>query len=374
MNTTQVWQYVTLTRRIYLIDCPGIVPTSAKSDSQTSTVLKGVVRISNLPTPSEHIPALLRRVKPVYISRTYGIPLPGSSPAASTSSNPSNAAVDENGDASKQVTRGWDAEELLEKLARMKGRLLKGGEPDREGVAKILLEDWVRGRIPFFVGPPERSEDINRKEEKERRVKDSAVKAGERTKVERAGREKEKEGGKREKRESKKEREERERREKKVPGVRQNLGSIMQKITFEAEDIKPLEVDEDVEEVEDDGSDAEGEDGDVVLGAEDEEEGDDGVLAWNDVFPEAGEAESSASARVLETVDGNDAGDDNDELESGSGSGSDDASGGPSSFFAFPPFCVRFDLARLPVPGSSADLFLSSVYSSSSMHLYSWAF
>lgn len=123
------------------------------------------------------------------------------------------------------------------------------------------------------------------------------------------------------------------RREKKVPGVRQNLGSIMQKITFEAEDVRPLEVegDLDAEEVEDDGSDVEGEDGDVVLGAE-EDEGDDGVLAWNDVFPEAGEAESSASAsaRVLETVD--DAGDDNDELESGSGSGSDDASGGPSSF------------------------------------------
>ncbi|EIM83263.1 NGP1NT-domain-containing protein [Stereum hirsutum FP-91666 SS1] len=323
---TKVWQYITLTRRIYLIDCPGIVPTSAKSDSQTSTVLKGVVRISNLPTPSEHIPALLRRVKPVYISRTYGIPLPGSSPAISsngaTSSDP---AVNEDGGA--PVSRGWDAEELLEKLARMKGRLLKGGEPDREGVAKILLEDWVRGRIPFFVGPPERSEDINRKEEKERRVKDSAVKAGERTKVERAGREKgEKEGEKREKRESKKEREERERREKKVPGVRQNLGSIMQKITFEAEDVRPLEVDEDVEEeVEDDGSDAEGED--VVLGAEDGDEGDDGVLAWNDVFPEAGDAESSASisARVLETVDG--AGDDEMESGSGSGSGSDDASG-----------------------------------------------
>lgn len=315
VNTTQVWQYITLTRRIYLIDCPGIVPTSAKSDSQTSTVLKGVVRISNLPTPSEHIPALLRRVKPVYIARTYGIPLPSSSASSDPTANEDGGAP---------VSRGWDAEELLEKLARMKGRLLKGGEPDREGVAKILLEDWVRGRIPFFVGPPERSEDINRKEEKERRIKDSAVKAGERTKVEKEGREK------REKRESKKEREERERREKKVPGVRQNLGSIMQKITFEAEDVRPLEVegDLDVEEVEDDGSDGEGEDGDVVLGAE-EEEGDDGVLAWNDVFPEAGEAESSASARVLETVD--DTGDDNDELESGSGSGSDDASGGPSS-------------------------------------------
>ena len=40
---TKVWQYITLTKRIYLIDCPGIVPTSAR-DSQAATVLKGVVR------------------------------------------------------------------------------------------------------------------------------------------------------------------------------------------------------------------------------------------------------------------------------------------------------------------------------------------
>jgi nuclear GTP-binding protein len=31
---------------------------------------------------------------------------------------------------------------------------LKGGEPDIEGVARIVLSDWVRGRIPWFVEPP----------------------------------------------------------------------------------------------------------------------------------------------------------------------------------------------------------------------------
>ncbi|TFY52638.1 hypothetical protein EVG20_g10469 [Dentipellis fragilis] len=79
---TKVWQYITLTRRIYLIDCPGIVPTSAH-DTQTSTVLKGV---------------------PLYLSRTYGVPL-----------------LDE-----ADPTRAWGAEEFLDRLARMKGRLLEG--------------------------------------------------------------------------------------------------------------------------------------------------------------------------------------------------------------------------------------------------------
>jgi nuclear GTP-binding protein len=133
----QVWQYITLMRRIYLIDCPGIVPVSAH-DSTTSTVLKGVVRVENLSTPSEHIPELLSRVRPEYIERTYGLP---SKKVAG-------------GEASPQ----WDADEFLEALARKGGRLLKGGEPDRETVSKMVLNDWIRGRIPFFVRPPEREE------------------------------------------------------------------------------------------------------------------------------------------------------------------------------------------------------------------------
>jgi nuclear GTP-binding protein len=38
---TKVWQYITLMRRIYLIDCPGVVYPS--DDSDTDVILKGVV-------------------------------------------------------------------------------------------------------------------------------------------------------------------------------------------------------------------------------------------------------------------------------------------------------------------------------------------
>ena len=38
---TKVWQYITLMRKIYLIDCPGIVPPT--NQSETDIVLKGVV-------------------------------------------------------------------------------------------------------------------------------------------------------------------------------------------------------------------------------------------------------------------------------------------------------------------------------------------
>jgi len=47
-----------------------------------------------------------------------------------------------------------DATTFLELLARKKGRVLKGGEPDLDGVAKIVINDWIRGRLPWFTPPP----------------------------------------------------------------------------------------------------------------------------------------------------------------------------------------------------------------------------
>ena len=228
---TKVWQYITLTRRIYLIDCPGIVPTSAH-DTETATVLKGVVRVEALPTPSDHIPELMARVKPLYLARTYGVPL-----------------LDKN-----DPTKSWEPEVFLDKLARMKGRLQKGGEPDMEGVAKIVLSDWVRGRVPFFVTPPERSEELNKAEAK-------IAKAKAKGKGKAAGVEEDAERG--------------------VVGYKQKLGSIMQKNTFLAEDIQRMDDEEDAQESADGGSGSEDVDEDEQKEEEPEEQ-----LSWNDVFGE----------------------------------------------------------------------------------------
>jgi nuclear GTP-binding protein len=51
--------------------------------------------------------------------------------------------------------KGWkDHMEFLELLARKGGRLLKGGEPDVDGVAKMVLNDFMRGKIPWFHPAP----------------------------------------------------------------------------------------------------------------------------------------------------------------------------------------------------------------------------
>ncbi|XP_067867288.1 nucleolar GTP-binding protein 2 [Heterodontus francisci] len=119
---TKVWQYITLMRRIFLIDCPGVVYPSG--DTETEIVLKGVVQVEKIKCPEDHIAAVLARAKSEYISKTYKIDC-------------------------------WShAVDFLEKLAFRMGKLLKGGEPDIQTVAKMVLNDWQRGRIPFFVKPP----------------------------------------------------------------------------------------------------------------------------------------------------------------------------------------------------------------------------
>lgn len=53
-----------------------------------------------------------------------------------------------------KVKQWQDAEDFLTKLAQASGKLLKGGEPDLNTAAKMVLYDWQRGKIPFFVLPP----------------------------------------------------------------------------------------------------------------------------------------------------------------------------------------------------------------------------
>jgi nuclear GTP-binding protein len=95
---------------------------------QVSTVLKGVVRAERLDAPADFIQPILNRVKPIYVQRQYGI-------------------------------GEWsDSMDFLCKVALKSGRVLKGGEPDVNTIAINVINDWQRGKLPYFVAPP-RSED-----------------------------------------------------------------------------------------------------------------------------------------------------------------------------------------------------------------------
>jgi len=120
---TKVWQYVTLMKRIYLIDCPGVVPPK-ELDTPQDILLKGVVRVENVENPEQYVAAALGKCKKKHVLKTY------------------------------EMENYVDHIDFLEQLARKGGRLLKGGEADVDGVAKMVLNDFLRGKLPWFTPLP----------------------------------------------------------------------------------------------------------------------------------------------------------------------------------------------------------------------------
>lgn len=119
---TKVWQYITLMKRIFLIDCPGVVYPSAETD--TEKVLKGVVRVELVTSPEDYVETVLQRVRKDYIKKTY------------------------------KIMEWSSSKDFLEQLAKKSGKLLKGGDPDITVTSRMVLNDWQRGKLPFYVAPP----------------------------------------------------------------------------------------------------------------------------------------------------------------------------------------------------------------------------
>lgn len=123
---TKIWQYIHLTHRIYLIDCPGIVPP--ENVSSHNVVLRGAVRPEKLSDPCIYIKQLLSIVKENHIKEKYGL----------------------------KNTDNWsDSDEFLTLVGKRLGKFLRGGEIDLATTAKIILNDWISGKIPYFIPPPQ---------------------------------------------------------------------------------------------------------------------------------------------------------------------------------------------------------------------------
>eukprot|EP00924_Labyrinthula_sp_SR-Ha-C_P003768 maker-scaffold_3-augustus-gene-4.59-mRNA-1 protein AED:0.01 eAED:0.01 QI:138/1/1/1/0/1/2/691/531 len=149
---TKVWQYITLFKDVFLIDCPGVVypdkqmlldtVDQSKEKLEASTtqqgenfcdkelmyeselVLKGVVRAEKLSSPTDYIPYIVRKVGRLNIIKQYQIDFE-------------------------------TAQEFLKRLAKKRGRLLKGGEPDMRIIAQQVIYDLQRGKIVYYVKPTE---------------------------------------------------------------------------------------------------------------------------------------------------------------------------------------------------------------------------
>lgn len=126
-GVTKAMQEIHLDSKIKLLDCPGMVLASGNM-TDASVALKNALKVESLADPITPVVAIMARVPRSHLMLQYGI---GSF---------------------------TDAAEFLALLAMQLGKLKKGGVPDRDLAARIVLGDWNTGKIKYCTHPPESSE------------------------------------------------------------------------------------------------------------------------------------------------------------------------------------------------------------------------
>ena len=60
-----------------------------------------------------------------------------------------------------RIAEFTSAQEFLSHVARRRGKLLKGGIPDYQDAARIVLQDWNNGGISYYTVPPAEAKGYN---------------------------------------------------------------------------------------------------------------------------------------------------------------------------------------------------------------------
>ena len=103
-------------------------------------VLKNVVRAEKIEEPMVFIQGILDRANHEYLKKIY------------------------------KVNSWIDSEDFVKQCAKKYGKLVKGGEPDYKATAKIIILDWQKGKIPYFVEPPKDEMDEVTEEKNENKL------------------------------------------------------------------------------------------------------------------------------------------------------------------------------------------------------------
>lgn len=121
-GVTKTMQEVQLDSKVRLIDSPGVVFAGASDDP--SVVLRSAVKVEHLSDPSEMVRTLLPRFPAADIETHFGVTL----------------------------DQGVDS--FLTQLARVRGKLKRGGGVCHDSAARIVLIDMMQGKFRYFVMPP----------------------------------------------------------------------------------------------------------------------------------------------------------------------------------------------------------------------------
>lgn len=144
---TKHFQTLVLSDDVQLCDCPGLVFPNF-SASKTELICAGVLSIDQLRgDPLGSVSLVARRIPAWIFEGVYGIRF--------APQNPDDTKGTES--TGKVFVRG---DTLLEAHARARGFMSDHGKPDISRSARIILKDFVSGRISFTHPPPPSSEEL----------------------------------------------------------------------------------------------------------------------------------------------------------------------------------------------------------------------
>ncbi|KAG6460826.1 guanine nucleotide-binding protein-like 3 homolog [Manduca sexta] len=123
-GVTKQMQTVQLDSKIKILDSPGIVFHSGP-ESDSTVALKNAIKVGSLKDPATPATAILLRANKQTLVDLYSIPEFSTPP------------------------------EFFAQLAKRMGKFKKGGVPDQDAAARILLNDWNTGKVRYFTEPPE---------------------------------------------------------------------------------------------------------------------------------------------------------------------------------------------------------------------------
>ncbi|GMH56471.1 hypothetical protein TrST_g9027 [Triparma strigata] len=122
---TKACQEVVLDKKLTLIDSPGVILDSVSN----SVLLRNCVSGSEISDPITVVSHLISKCSPENLMSVYGIP------DFRVSKNPT--------------------ETFCSLVGRLKGKVGKGGVPDKIESARGIIKDWNEGVIKFYAEPPE---------------------------------------------------------------------------------------------------------------------------------------------------------------------------------------------------------------------------
>ncbi|KAJ2664166.1 nuclear GTP-binding protein nug1 [Coemansia sp. RSA 1200] len=128
---TKFVQDIHLDSKLKLMDCPGIVfnsPLKGASKLDKTAVaemmLRNCIKVELLEDPIAPVDLIVQRSNPVSLQAMYSVP-------------------------AFQDTRSF-----LVQLARQRGMLKRQGIADLESAARVVLNDWNKGKLPYYTLPP----------------------------------------------------------------------------------------------------------------------------------------------------------------------------------------------------------------------------